>query len=358
MPLFHPKPRLLFLYSELADYFLACIRKLTADHDAEVEVIHWPVNKEAPFAFSFPDGAKFVEKSQFTRKEIADKIKAFRPDFIYCSGWMDKDYLSVIKGYKDSIPVVIGLDTWWNGSLKQYAACFLSRFGLLNRFSHCWVPGNRQKQYALKLGFKEENIMTGYYTADVEYFSRVGEKCRVQKSAKYPHRFIYTGRYYDFKGITDLWNAFISWKQETDNDWELWCLGTGDIRPIAHPAIKHFGFIQPKDLGKYMEETGIFIMPSRFEPWGVVLHEFCAAGFPVICSDKVGASEAFIQEGENGYIYAAENVNELKACMKKFAALPDEKLVAMGEKSKILSLKITPATWVDTLMKTIQRKNV
>lgn len=358
MSSFQPRPRLLFLYSELADYFLACIRKLIAEYDVEVMVIHWPVNKEAPFLFSFPEGLTFYEKSLFDRQKLQSKVKDFSPDFIYCSGWMDKDYLHVIKGYKEKIPVVMGLDTWWNKSLKQYLACFLSRFTLLNRFSHCWVPGNRQRLYANKLGFKEENIMTGYYSADVEYFKQIGENCSVQKSRKYPHRFIYTGRYYDFKGITDLWDAFVSWKQETNNDWELWCLGTGNIKAIEHPAIKHFGFVQPKDLGRYMQDTGVFIMPSRFEPWGVVLHEFCAAGFPVICSDKVGAAEAFIRQGENGYIYGAKNMDELKACLKKTAALPDERLIAMGEMSSALSLNITPTTWVKTLMKTIQNKHV
>ena len=189
------KPRLLFLYSELADYFLACIRKLVSTCDVEVEVIHWPVNKEAPFVFSFPEKAKFFEKGSFSGDKLKEKINSFSPDFIYCSGWMDKDYLAAVKGYKNKIPVVIGLDTWWNGSFKQQIACLLSRFTILQTFSHAWVPGNRQKKYALKLGFKEENIITGYYTADIDYFKEIGEASIREKERSFPHKLIYTGRY-------------------------------------------------------------------------------------------------------------------------------------------------------------------
>jgi glycosyltransferase involved in cell wall biosynthesis len=348
--------RLLFLYSELADYFVACLKKLQEMYDVEIHVIHWPVNKEAPFAFNFPESIKFYQKDTFlNKKDIVHKINEISPDFIYCSGWMDKDYLSAAKRYTKKIPVVIGLDTKWEGKARQYGAAIASRLTIRKIFSHCWVPGNQQKEYALKLGFKENEILMGFYSADVDYFKAISEQAVETKNKKYPHRFIYVGRYYDFKGITDIWDAFIAWKKETKNDWELWCLGTGDIPPIDHPAIKHFGFVQPKDLKPYIEQTSVFIMPSRFEPWGVVLHEFAAAGFPVICSDKVGATEAFLRDGENGYIYHAGNIIALKNAIGKMALLSDERLKEMGSKSVKLAAQITPAKWAETLMNTVQK---
>ncbi len=351
------KTKLLFLYSELADYFLACIRELGREYPVEISVIHWPVNKEAPFQFTFPDGVSFYDRKQFNLTSLRQKVKDISPDFIYCSGWMDKDYLSVAKEYKKKIPVVIGLDTKWEGSFRQYVACVLSRITIRKTFTHCWVPGQKQKQYALKLGFKEAEILTGYYTADVEYFKTLGEKVWAEKSKKYPHRFIYAGRYYEFKGIKDLWNAFIKGQLENPNDWELWCLGTGDIEPVQHPKIKHFGFVQPKDMEQYLARTGVFVMPSRFEPWGVVLHEFAAAGFPLICSDEVGAAEALLRNGENGYIYRAGDVNGLMGKMKDMAMLSDEKLMKMGEISKELAGQNSPRIWADKLMKLIRVNN-
>src|SRR6185312_10826942 len=320
------RPRLLFLYSELADYFLACLRELGKAYPVDIFVIHWPVNKEAPFKFQFPEGATFLDRKQFDLNGLKKKVQEINPDFIYCSGWMDKDYLAVAREYKKRMPVVIGLDTKWVGSVRQYLACAVSRFTLRKTFTHCWVPGQLQKKYALKLGFRDNEILMGYYAVDVDYFKTLGERVLAEKRKTYPHRFIYAGRYYEFKGISDLWNAFTKWQAESPNEWELWCLGTGDVEPIQHSKIKHFGFVQPKDMEQYLAGTSVFIMPSRIEPWGVVLHEFTAAGFPVICSDKVGAAEALMRNGENGYIYRAGAVEELIGKMKLIAGKTDAEL--------------------------------
>ena len=94
---YRKKPRLLFLYSELADYFIACLKKLAEMHEVEIHVIHWPVNKEAPFAFNFPVGINFYQKDKFTKEQLIEKIDEISPDFIYCSGWMDNDYLMAAK---------------------------------------------------------------------------------------------------------------------------------------------------------------------------------------------------------------------------------------------------------------------
>ncbi len=350
------KPRLLFLYSELADYFLACIKKLLSVHDVDVYIIHWPVNKEAPFKFVFPEGVRSYDRKQFDAKSLKEKIKEIAPDFIYCSGWLDTDYLYAVRGYKNKIPVVIGLDTKWTGTARQYLACVLSRFTLLSMFSHCWVPGQSQKKYALKLGFRQSDIRTGYYSADTDYFKALGERAELKKKTKYPHKLIFAGRYYTFKGVTDLWNAFIQLQKEKESDWELWCLGVGDIEPVKHPKIRHFGFVQPKDMMAYIGETGVFVMPSLVEPWGVVLHEFAAAGFPLIASDAVGSVEAFIADGQNGYIYTAGDVEELKKSIEKITSRTDNELRVMGKRSVEMAMKITPEIWANTLMQLIDKK--
>ncbi len=346
----HSKPRLLFLYTELSGYFLACLKELRQIDDFEIYVIHWDINKEAPFSFSFPEHIKFYPKNLIEIGELAKKIESFEPDFVYCSGWLDKDYLKIISRFKKKIPTVIGVDTPWQNRIKQYVACFLSYFTLQKIFTHCWVPGERQEKYALKLGFKKQNIKTGIYAADFEYYNQLGLKYADDKKKMFPRRFIYVGRYTFLKGLPDLWAAFIEWKKETSSNWELWCLGTGNLNPIEFDGIKHFGFVQPSDMEKFIQETGVFILPSHFEPWGVVLHEFAAAGFPLICSDAVGASEAFVRNGKNGFIFKKGNINVIKECFIKIASLKDEELIQMGNTSSELAHTITPHTWAETVV--------
>jgi glycosyltransferase involved in cell wall biosynthesis len=105
-----------------------------------------------------------------------------------------------------------------------------------------------------------------------------------------------------------------------------------------------------------MEQCSVFVMPSRVEPWGVVLHEFAAAGFPVICSDAVGASEVFIKEGENGYIYEAGNIEALKMCLNQITSQPVNRLQEMGQNSVKLAMEITPDKWAKTVMALVSEK--
>jgi len=337
----------LFLYTELADYFIACCKELSKT--ANVHIVRWPVNKEAPFQFSFSENVKVYDKNSYNREQLSNLIGSIKPDVIICSGWIDKDYLAVVKPWFKKIPTVLTCDTHWKGTAKQYLAALLSRLVLKNRFSHIWVPGSPQYTYALKLGFKSAQIKTGFYCCDLEKFNNVYNKVIGHKKETFPKKFLYVGRYYDFKGITDLWQAFIQLSAELDHDWELWCLGTGSIEPVKHPKIKHFGFVQPKDLEPILEKTGVFILPSRFEPWGVVVQEYAAAGFPLLLSNEVGALEAFLEKDKNGYSFDKENVAQIKNSLKKIISLECAQLLKMGEHSHRLAQKINPPQWSQTI---------
>ena len=344
----------LFLYTEIAEYVLACCNELTKHGD--VHIVRWPVNKEAPFLFQTNEKIKLYPKTEYNQEQLTQLVKSINPDVIVCSGWIDKDYLKITKAYFKKIPTVMTCDTHWNGSFKQRLATVISRITLLNIFSHAWVPGQIQKQYVLNLGFKESNIQTGFYSCDLDYFESVYQSQKAQKQEFFPKRFLYVGRYYEFKGIKELWQAFIELQNEQPYDWELWCLGVGDIQPINHPKIKHFGFVQPKDLANYTSQTGVFILPSRFEPWGVVVHEFAASGFPLLLSNKVGAKEQFLQEGKNGFVFKSESVNDIKQALKKIMNTKESDLIAMSDYSNTLSKSISPKLWVESLLRMAKSK--
>ncbi|MES2763851.1 MAG: glycosyltransferase family 4 protein [Bacteroidota bacterium] len=341
--------KFLFLYTEIAEYFLACCKEL-AKH-GEVHVIRWPVNKEAPFQFQENQQIKLYSKADHDLAGLKKLVDSINPDVIICSGWIDKDYLKITKSYFKKIPTVMTCDTHWRGDLKQRLAMIVSRFTLLNIFSHAWVPGQIQKQYVLNLGFKEKNIETGFYSCDLNHFESIYQSQKTQKQTQFPKRFLYVGRYYTFKGIQELWQAFTELQTEQPNEWELWCLGIGDIEPIDHPKIKHFGFVQPKELATYTSQTGVFILPSRFEPWGVVVHEFAASGFPLLLSNAVGAKEQFLQSGKNGFEFKSQSVSEIKDALKKIVNTSEADLLMMSTHSNTLSRSISPKKWVDSLLK-------
>jgi glycosyltransferase involved in cell wall biosynthesis len=343
-----PVPKVLFLYTEIADYFLACCQALV-NAGTEVHVVCWPVNPEAPFRFKEIPGVRLYNRKSYDTAELEKLAAQIEPAVIVCSGWIDKGYLELCRQFKKNVSTVLVMDNPWCGGFKQRIACLASPFYLMSKFTHCWVPGKPQYFYARKLGFSSEKIMTGFYSADTGRFNELYEMSKQAKENNFPHRFIYVGRYYVFKGIKDLWKAFVKLQDESPNDWELWCLGTGDVKPLSHPKIRHFGFAQPAAIGDLIKDTAVFVLPSHKDPWGVVVHEFAAAGFPLVCSDSVGAADEFIEEGLNGYIYGACNIDGLKHTLKKVMSKSDKELREMGRKSHQLAQAITPTKWAATL---------
>jgi len=340
--------RVLFLYTELAGYTVACLQQLS--RSAAVHVFRYPVNAEAPFQLDLGGFMRLYNRQDYTSAGLLAEVNRIDPDLIVCSGWIDKDYLKVCRAFAGKIPVVLALDNQWKGTLRQHAAAWLAPFTLKRIFSHCWVPGKRQSMFAKKLGFSDDNILLNLYSADTDAFDRVYTSYSETKQNAFPHRFVYAGRYHDFKGVRDLWEAFAQLQGETPNDWELWCLGTGSVQPLKHPAIRHFGFVQPGEMDRYMAQCGIFILPSRKEPWGVAVHEFAAAGFPLLLSDEVGAADAFLENGRNGFLIRAGDKESIKNAMRKIIALPDERIAGMMGLSNQLAKRITPAIWAQTIL--------
>jgi len=345
--------KIVFLYTELAGYFLACVEALSKK--AEVMIIRWPVNKEAPFDFSKTGSVRIHNRKELNDDQLLDHVRSFNPDILVCSGWIDKGYLKVARSFKKSIPVVVSLDNHWTGSWRQKLAVLSAPFYLRKIFTHAWVPGKPQQVFAEKLGFGQ-NVLLNFYCADTPLFEGVYERTMPDKKVKFPHRFLYVARYVEHKGIFELWNAFAALQKENKTDWELWCIGTGDQweQRIEHPGIRHIGFVQPNELEKYVAETGVYILPSKFEPWGVTTQEFAASGFPLLVSNHVGSRTKFLDE--NGFEFEAGSVVAIKKAMKKIIALTDVELLQMAEKSHALGMTLTPVTWAENLLSLLKRK--
>jgi glycosyltransferase involved in cell wall biosynthesis len=346
--------RFLVLYTEMAGYFYSCLEHLVQNHEGEVLLVNWPVNKVAPFIFREHPKIVSVEKSQFkNRKELLKRCLQFDPDIIYTAGWMDKDYLQVSHYFKKrDKPVILGSDTRWRGTWRQRIASLIGPRLLKLFFTDMWVPGPAQLTYAHKLGFSGTQVATGLYTADHTVFHSANLRNKHLKSLHYPRTILYVGRLSAEKGLRDLVAAYASIRLEQRNGWSLDIYGIGPLQNevVGKEGIRLHGFLQPGDLAEVLSRGGCLVLPSHYEPWGLVVHEGSSAGLPLLLSDAVGSAAAFLRHGENGFQFRSGDVSDLKETMLKFMALDDHEWRSMGERSAELSLQITPHTWTSTLL--------
>ncbi|HEY0792717.1 MAG TPA: glycosyltransferase family 4 protein [Chthoniobacterales bacterium] len=109
----------------------------------------------------------------------------------------------------------------------------------------------------------------------------------------------------------------------------------------SRARIDYEGFIDPKRLPELFEQAHAFILPSRYDGWGVVINQALGAGLPIICSDAVGAGLDLVQPGVNGLIFPVGESAALAAAMGCLAREP-ARLASYGAASRQLAAGWTP----------------
>lgn len=343
--------KILYLYAEVMGYTMATIREL-AEHGNEVHVVHWDHKKLTPYKAPAVPNVFMYNRSELSVQQIKTLSKKLAPSVTVVSGWMDRGYLSVAKELRsEGLPVVIGLDSHWHGKLIQWLAVILARIGYFSQFySHAWVAGTYQFEYARRLGFKK-NILYDLYSADLSLFNKAYIDSKESKQNHYPHRFLFVGRFEPIKGLDVLLQAWQELGAKKDG-WELHLIGNGSLKAKmkASAGVVVKDFMQPEQLLEEVANAGCFVLPSRCEPWGVVVHEFAAVGLPLILSDVVGAASTFLISGLNGYSFKADDSKALANRMHQIINMTDQELHAMAVSSNTLSQRITPNTSAGNLL--------
>jgi glycosyltransferase involved in cell wall biosynthesis len=140
-----------------------------------------------------------------------------------------------------------------------------------------------------------------------------------------------------------------------EDPWPLVVAGTGpDARLLdGIDGVDQLGFVQPADLPDVFARAGCFVLPSRFEPWGVVVHEAAAAGLPVIASRACGASTRLVLDGFNGVVVTPGDVEALAGAFERMHRLTAGERRAMGSASHLLAGQYTPERWAENLLRRI-----
>jgi glycosyltransferase involved in cell wall biosynthesis len=218
-------------------------------------------------------------------------------------------------------------------------------------FTHFKVGGAYQYEWARKLGFQKHMILHDMFAGDTKLFETVNID---DKNRKYPKRFIFIGRLIEIKGVGELLKA---WKKITDKKgWTLMFIGDGVLKDCLSEQtdILVKGYLQQKDMIRELDQSGCFVLPSTFEPWGVVIQEMTAAGLPMIVTTACGATPHFVINGYNGYVVEPRNADQLKAAMEKIIHLPENELIKMSYNSRKLGTRITQEISAVSLLSVIK----
>ena len=200
--------------------------------------------------------------------------------------------------------------------------------------------GNLNREYYLWYGIKKEQIFLMPYAVDnrlfrvkPEYYESARETLRVKIGLEKGRSVIlYVGKMTERKRPGDLLEAYICLSPDGKSEPHPYLLFIGDgemrdslenrISALGWNSVYFLGFINQSELPCYYNLCDIFVLPSVYEPWGLVMNEAMNARSAVIVSDQVGCGLDLVKEGENGHIFQAGNIDELHHALQDMLANP------------------------------------
>jgi glycosyltransferase involved in cell wall biosynthesis len=165
-------------------------------------------------------------------------------------------------------------------------------------------------------------------------------------------RFVFAGRLTPEKGVDVLAAAYGEYRQMVESPWPLLVCGTGPLSSTlrALPGVESMGFVQPAELPQVFSRAACLVLPSTFEPWGVVVHEATAAGLAVVCTSACGAATRLVLDGYNGAVVAPADASGLASALARIANADDVRLAEMSRRSVELAGQFTPQRWARYLI--------
>lgn len=163
--------------------------------------------------------------------------------------------------------------------------------------------------------------------ASVPYFIDLSEFSNVTPAAASDREdllFLTSCRMINGKGLDCLLQAC---KKLPKTGWRLTLAGDGPLRAklengfselISRGRVRFIGAIPYQHRANMFAGRHVFVFPSLWDGWGMVVPEALSAGLPVISSDRVTSAHEFIKEGKNGFIVPADDPEALAEKMQWF----------------------------------------
>ena len=181
------------------------------------------------------------------------------------------------------------------------------------------TQGERSRLTAL--GVDPERIAVIPNGVDLEEFPAA----RPPRTSGGPYVILYVGRLYpEQKGISTLMQAFGELPRTSATELRLVGEDWGGLAVVERAtrdralagSVHALGVVPRAALVGEMLRADVLVLPSTFEPFGIVLLEAMAAGLPVIAS-RVGGIPEIVSDGETGILVRPGDPAELRDAIER-----------------------------------------
>lgn len=339
------------------------------------------------YTVPYPErSASFIKKVSFLRsffsnKEAIQKLEYIvakeKPDIVhihlYLNG-LSQSILPVLKKHK--IPVVMTLHDY-----RQICPSYLlldrhqnvcekcKRGNYLNcMFSRCSKRGFLEssfltlEMYYRRIFYKTEKYVDQFICVSdfqkekyLQFNPTIASKSLViynpikahaDRNIKKGNYLLYCGRLSKEKGLDTLISAMKYFPNIN-----LKVVGKGNLSfSDVTSNIEFLGFKEGTELEALMKNAMFSIVPSEcYETFGLSCAESLSLGTPVIASN-MGALSEIVEDGKNGFLFEAKNIEDLAVIIKKALSLSDQAYASMVENGYRSVEKFSPDSYIAKLM--------
>jgi glycosyltransferase involved in cell wall biosynthesis len=273
---------------------------------------------------------------------LGQRLRELRPDALWVHGYASLNALhGILTARRLGIPVLLRAESWLGdrprSALKRAAKSLLLR-ALRPAIAAVLPIGTRNAAY-WKHYFPAVPQFPMPYAVDNDWFAaRAAAADTSALRAELgldPGRpvILFASKLQARKHTDHLLAAFAALVRESATN--LPCLvlvGDGEERARLEQQatqlgilrqVRFAGFRNQSELPGFFRLASVFVLPSRHEPWGLIVNEAMAAGCPVIVSSDVGCHPDLIAEGVEGCVYPLGDIPALTAALRLVLADPD-----------------------------------
>ncbi len=280
-----------------------------------------------------PDAEEIIENAKFDMAIVGGYDFPFKRWFIrYC--------------HSAKIPVAMFADSNIHGEFDGTARSFCKRLAkrimlrpVIQQLNYILAANSAGVEYWKYYGCPASKLRVCTYYSDVpaavvpdpQARTRLLAQCGIPQQIVAGKNLIFTAaRLAPEKGLHLMVEAFTKLNL-ADKKW-LWVVaGTGPLKErLQRQAGKlngkaiFFAGVQPHDVVKSLAgQADLFVLPSNYEPHGIVVPEAMGAGTPVIASDACGSALDYVEPAKTGWLFKNTSSHSLADVLVQATASTD-----------------------------------
>ncbi|HET9407730.1 MAG TPA: glycosyltransferase family 4 protein [Candidatus Sulfotelmatobacter sp.] len=372
------KRRVVIMTEIIAPYRIPVFNALADSDEIDPHVVflsetdsslrQWRVYKEE-IRFSYevlPSWRRRVGKYNFLlNRGLRRALKKAKPQAIVVGGYSYfASWSAALWARRHGVPLLL-----WSESNAQDKPRWQTVELLKERYARMCrafvAAGKSSTAYLEALGANERSIFVAPDAVDIDYYSLKAAQAREQpeqtrRQFGLPQRyFLNVGRMVREKGVFDLLTAYATLDEPMRSQIGLVFVGDGSARPdltqraaeLSLP-VTFCGWRHREEMPAIYALAEALVFPTYSDPWGLVVNEAMACGLPIIASKVAGCVADLVEDGGNGLVVDAGDIEGLAAALRKLAEQP--KLSArFGEISVRKIQAYSPETCAEGFVKAV-----